>query len=135
MLATVAATVVTHNLAIGVGIGVVVAMVAFARKVAHLVEVTSVTDPDGSTEVYAVTGQLFFASSNDLVHFFDYEADPDKVVIDLSDAHVWDASTVSALDAIEAKYAARGKTVEIVGLNRRSAALHGELSGNLTSAH
>jgi sulfate permease, SulP family len=135
MVATVAATVATHNLAIGVGIGVIVAMVAFARKVAHLVEVTSVTDPEGTTEVYAVTGQLFFASSNDLVHFFDYDGDPDKVVIDLSDAHVWDASTVSALDAIEGKYAARGKTVEIVGLNRPSAELHGELSGNLTSAH
>jgi len=135
MITTVAATVATHNLAIGVGAGVIVAMVAFARKVAHVVEVTSVTDPDGSTEVYAVTGQLFFASSNDLVHFFDYDGDPDKVVIDLSDAHVWDASTVSALDAIEAKYTARGKTVEFVGLDHRSAKLHGELSGNLTSAH
>jgi SulP family sulfate permease len=135
MVTTVAATVATHNLAIGVGAGVIVAMVAFARKVAHLVEVTSVTDPDGSTEIYAVTGQLFFASSNDLVHCFDYDGDPDKVVIDLSDAHVWDASTVSALDAIEEKYTARGKTVEIVGLNRTSAKLHGKLSGNLTSAH
>ncbi len=135
MVSTVAATVATHNLAIGVGIGVVVAMIAFARKVAHLVKVTSVTDPDGSTEVYAVTGQLFFASSNDLVHFFDYDGDPGKIVVDLSDAHVWDASTVAALDAITEKYAKRGKEVEIVGLNRPSAALHGELSGNLTSAH
>ncbi|MCD0446983.1 SulP family inorganic anion transporter [Glycomyces sp. A-F 0318] len=135
MVATVAATVATHNLAIGVGAGVIVAMVAFARKVAHVVEVTGVTDPDGSTAVYAVTGQLFFASSNDLVHCFDYENDPAEVVIDLSDAHVWDASTVSSLDAIEAKYAARGKTVEFVGLNRSSAKLHGELSGSLTSAH
>ncbi|WP_347177397.1 SulP family inorganic anion transporter [Glycomyces sp. L485] len=135
MVVTVVTTVVTHNLAVGVGAGVIVAMVAFARRVAHLVEVTSVTDPDGSTEIYAVTGQLFFAASNDLVHFFDYDGDPDKVIIDLSDAHVWDASAVSALDAIEEKYAARGKTVEIIGLNRPSADLHGELSGTLTSAH
>ncbi|MCC3765140.1 SulP family inorganic anion transporter [Glycomyces sp. TRM65418] len=135
MVVTVAVTVATHNLAIGVLAGVIVAMVAFARKVAHLVEVTSVTDPDGSTEIYAVTGQLFFASSNDLVHFFDYDGDPDKVVIDLSDAHVWDASTVSALDAVEAKYAARGKKVEIVGLNRPSARLHGELTGTLSGGH
>ncbi|MEV3937334.1 SulP family inorganic anion transporter [Glycomyces sp. NPDC049804] len=135
MVATVAATVATHNLAIGVGAGVIVAMVAFARKVAHVVEVTSVLDPDGTHAVYAVTGQLFFASSNDLVHFFDYNGDPDKVVIDLSDAHVWDASTVAALDAITEKYAKRGKGVEIVGLNRASAELHGELSGNVSSAH
>jgi SulP family sulfate permease len=135
MVVTVATTVATHNLAIGVGAGVIVAMVAFARKVAHLVEVTSVTDPDGSTEIYAVTGQLFFASSNDLVHFFDYEGDPDKVIIDLSDAHIWDASTVSALDAIEEKYTARGKTVEFIGLNHPSAELHGELTGTLTGGH
>ena len=81
--------------------------------------------------VYAVTGELFFASSNDLVHQFDYAADPDQVVIDLTDAHVWDASSVAALDAITTKYEARGKTVEIVGLNRPSAHLHRTLSGEL----
>ncbi|HEX2144980.1 MAG TPA: SulP family inorganic anion transporter [Glycomyces sp.] len=135
MVVTVAATIATHNLAIGVLAGVIVAMVAFARKVAHLVEVTSVTDPDGTVEVYAVTGQLFFASSNDLVHFFDYDGDPDEVVIDLTDAHVWDASAVSALDAVTGKYASRGKTVEIIGLNRPSAELHDELSGNFTGGH
>lgn len=134
MLVTVAATVATSNLAIGVGAGVIVAMVGFARKVARFVEVTSVTDPDGSTEVYAVTGQLFFASTNDLVHAFDYDGDPDDVVIDLSGAHVWDASAVSALDAVEAKYTARGKHVEITGLNRPSARLHGELTGTLSDA-
>ncbi|MEU5155413.1 SulP family inorganic anion transporter [Glycomyces sp. NPDC021274] len=135
MITTVAATVATHNLAIGVGAGVIVAMVAFARRVAHVVEVTSVTDPEGGSVIYAVTGQLFFASSNDLVHCFDYDGDPGKVVIDLSDARVWDASTVSALDAIEAKYHARGKTVEIVGLDHRSAELHGELTGTLSGGH
>ncbi|MFC3492567.1 SulP family inorganic anion transporter [Glycomyces rhizosphaerae] len=135
MVATVAATVATHNLAIGVGIGVIVAMVAFARKVAHVVEVTSVTDPEGGSVIYAVTGQLFFASGNDLVHFFDYDGDPETVVIDLSDAHVWDASAVSSLDAIAEKYAKRGKEVEIVGLNRPSADLHGELSGILNAGH
>jgi sulfate permease, SulP family len=47
MVVTVATTIVTHDLAIGVGAGVVVAMVAFARSGAHLVDVTSVTDPEG----------------------------------------------------------------------------------------
>lgn len=62
--------------------------------------------------IYRVTGELFFASSNDLVGQFDYAGDPDKVVIDLSAAHIWDASSVAALDAIETKYAKRGKTVD-----------------------
>lgn len=81
--------------------------------------------------VYRVTGELFFASSNDLVGRFDYAGDPENVVIDLSAAHIWDASSVAALDAIETKYAQRGKTVEITGLNGRSAHLHGRLSGEL----
>jgi SulP family sulfate permease len=135
MVVTVAVVVATHNLAIGVVTGSVTAMVVFARRVAHLAEVTSVTDPDGTTAVYRVTGELFFASSNDLVHRFDYAGDPDRIVVDLSAAHVWDASSVAALDAIGAKYAQRGKSVEITGLNEPSAHLHGRLSGELTSSH
>ena len=113
----------------------ITAMVIFARRVAHLVEVTAVTDPDGTQVVYAVTGELFFASSNDLVYQFDYADDPDNVVIDLTDAHIWDASTVAALDAVTTKYASRGKTVEIVGLNADSARRHGRLSGELAGSH
>ncbi|CAL9429109.1 C4-dicarboxylic acid transporter DauA [Streptomyces sp. enrichment culture] len=135
MAITVVAVVATHNLAIGVVVGSVTAMVVFARRVAHLAEVTAVTDPDGTTVVYRVTGELFFASSNDLVGQFDYANDPDKVVIDLSAAHVWDASSVAALDAIETKYAQRGKTVEITGLNDPSASLHGKLTGELAGSH
>ncbi|MCL6290421.1 SulP family inorganic anion transporter [Streptomyces sp. 43Y-GA-1] len=135
MLITVACVVTTHNLAVGVVVGSVTAMVVFAKRVAHLAEVTAVTDPDRTTVVYRVTGELFFASSNDLVGQFDYANDPDRVVIDLSSAHIWDASSVAALDAIEAKYAQRGKTVEITGLNDPSARLHDRLSGELAAGH
>ncbi len=135
MVITVAAVVTTHNLAVGVVLGSVTAMVIFAKRVAHLAEVTAVVDPDGGTVVYRVTGELFFASSNDLVGRFDYATDPDNVVIDLSSTHIWDASSVAALDAIETKYARRGKTVEIIGLNTPSAHLHGKLSGELTAGH
>jgi SulP family sulfate permease len=135
MLSTVAVTLATHNLAIGVGTGVLVACVLFARRVAHLVEVTSVSDPDGGTQVYSVRGALFFASSNDLYTQFDYAGDPENVVIDLSDAHVWDASTVAALDAITHKYATRGKQVEVVGLNGHSAHRYERHTGQLTGAH
>ncbi|MCI0383765.1 SulP family inorganic anion transporter [Streptomyces sp. CNQ085] len=135
MAVTVAVVVATHNLAIGVVVGVITAMVIFARRVAHLAEVSAVVDPDGRQAVYAVTGELFFASSNDLVYQFDYAGDPDDVVIDLSDAHIWDASSVAALDAIETKYAARGKKVTIVGLNKASAAIHDRLAGQLADSH
>ncbi|GAA3464990.1 SulP family sulfate permease [Saccharothrix longispora] len=135
MVTTVVCVVTTDNLAIGVVVGSVTAMVIFAKRVAHVAEVTAVTDPDGTTVVYQVTGELFFASSNDIVGRFDYAGDPPHVVIDLGAAHVWDASSVAALDAIETKYAQRGKTVEITGLNAHSARLHGKLTGELSASH
>ena len=131
MLSTVVVTVATHNLAYGVIVGVLVAALLFARRVAHLVTVTSTDSADGSTRTYAVDGALFFASSNDLVHQFDYDGDPEHVVIDLSRSHIWDASTVAALDAVTTKYARRGKHVEITGLNAASAERHERLAGHL----
>ncbi|NHC14264.1 SulP family inorganic anion transporter [Motilibacter deserti] len=135
MLSTVAVVVATENLAIGVVVGVVVACVLFARRVAHLATVTAALDEDGSTRTYTVEGELFFASSNDLVYQFDYAGDPEHVVIDMSRAHVWDASSVATLDAITHKYAQRGKAVTLVGLDEHSAARHGSLSGRLAGAH
>ncbi|MEU4465929.1 SulP family inorganic anion transporter [Streptomyces sp. NPDC024017] len=132
MVVTVVCVVATHNLAIGVVVGSLTATVVFAKRVAHLAEVTAVPDPGGASVVYRVTGELFFASSNDLVGRFRYATDPAKVVVDLSAAHIWDASSVAALDAVEAKYAQRGKSVEIIGLNESSARLHRALSGELT---
>ncbi|MDV7269150.1 STAS domain-containing protein, partial [Rhodococcus oxybenzonivorans] len=135
MLATVAVTVATHNLAYGVIVGVVTAMVLFARRVAHLTEVVDVAHPDENTRIYKVRGELFFASSNDLIYQFDYVGDPENVIIDLSDSHIWDASTVATLDAITTKYAAKGKNVEIVGLNAASAERHVRLSGQMGAEH
>ncbi len=135
MAVTVAATVATHNLAIGVGLGVLTAMVVFARRVAHLVDVQRVVDPDGTTCIYSVTGELFFASDQEFIDAFDYAADPPDVIIDMSRAHIWDASAVAALDAIGTHYARHGVTVEITGLNRRSEDLHSTLSGQLAATH
>ncbi|MCM3514337.1 SulP family inorganic anion transporter [Nocardioides sp. P86] len=136
MVATVAVTVATHNLAIGVVVGVLVATTLFARRVAHLTEVdreVTVGSDGEETAVYRVTGALFFASSNDLYRQFDYVGDPARVVIDLSESHVWDASTVASLDAITTKYAAKGKRADIVGLNEASAERHERLTGRLGS--
>jgi SulP family sulfate permease len=134
MVVTVVVTVLTRNLAIGVAVGVLVAMTLFARRVAHLTETqrTIVDDLDGTSRaVYTVTGQLFFASSNELYTQFDYAADPPHIVIDLARSHIWDASTVASLDAITNKYRRRGKSVEIVGLDATSAERHDRLSGGL----
>lgn len=135
MLSTLAVVVWTHNLAIGVIVGVVIAMVAFARRVAHFASVTRTVGGDDEIEaaLYTVEGELFFASSNDLTTLFEYSEDPENVVIDLSGSHIWDASTVAALDTIQTKYESMGKTVYIKGMNDYSQLLHQKLAGNMGS--
>ena len=135
MLATVAVTVLTHNLAFGVMTGVVLSALDFVRHVAHFTEVVDVEHPDADTRVYAVVGELFFASSNDLVYQFDYSGDPTNVIIDMSGSHIWDVSTVATLDAITTKYAAKGKTATIIGMNDASARRHEHLAGHLGGGH
>ena len=137
MLVTVVATLATSNLAIGVVLGVVTAMIMFARRVAHLAWVEKVaeldTDGDGhiDTRTYRIHGQLFWASSNDLVYAFDYTDDADRIIIDLSHAEIWDASTVATLDSITHKFRDRGKTVEITGLDGPSKTRLDRLTGQL----
>ncbi|QRZ61360.1 SulP family inorganic anion transporter [Rothia sp. ZJ932] len=131
MVITVVLTLLTHNLALGVGAGILTAMAFFARRVAHFVSLDRVLAPNQESVTYHVNGELFFASSNDLYTLFEYSADPDRVIIDMGGSHVWDASTVSTLDAVTAKYAKLGKQVDVKGLNARSEELHGRLTGKV----
>ncbi len=136
MLVTVAVTVLTHNLAYGVGAGVALSAVFFVRHVSHVVNVTSVVDPDNVERLYDVSGELFFASTNDLVHSFDYDAvQVSRVEIDLSNARIWDTSAVVALDAVVEKFAQRGISAELVGLNDHSERLHRSTSGRSNGGH
>jgi len=131
MAVTIAIVVLTHNLGYGVAAGVLLSAVFFVRHVSHVVRVTSVVDPDNVERLYAVSGELFFASTNDLVHSFDYDSVRVKrVEIDLSEARIWDTSAVVALDAVVAKFADRGIAAELVGLNRHAERLHSRATGN-----
>ncbi|MHA7278098.1 SulP family inorganic anion transporter [Arthrobacter sp. Hz1] len=137
MVSTVIVVVATHNLAIGVGVGVLVAMVLFARRVAHFVTVErTLLEVNGEQfATYKVDGELFFASSNDLYTQFDYALDPHRILIDMSGSHLWDASTIASLDAITEKYRHHGKTVEIIGLNDASVLMRERLGGKLGAGH
>ena len=137
MLVTVILTVWTHNLAIGVIVGVLAAMIAFARRVAHLVTVERTVDEHFGELIakYEVKGELFFASSNDLYTQFEYAEDPDHVVIDMYGSHLWDASTIAALDSVTDKYEKYGKRVEIVGLNPASLKMRDRMGGKLGGGH
>jgi sulfate permease, SulP family len=135
MVVTVVIVVVTGNLAIGVIVGVVLSALFFARRVAHLVDVTSTLDaaagPAGATRTYVVTGALFFASSSELASDFDFDDPTPHVVIDLSESHIWDTTAIAALDAVVAKFAERGVHATVTGMNEHSALMHAELSGRL----
>ncbi|WP_435108547.1 SulP family inorganic anion transporter [Nocardiopsis synnemataformans] len=136
MVVTVVVVVATHNLALGVIVGVLVSMVSFARKAAGQADVTSVLDPEGGTRVYSVNGELFFASTGQLVNRFDYaEKGLKRAVIDMSNAHVWDSSAVAVLDQVTEHFRRHDVEVEINGLNQPSAHLHKELSGTLVGGH
>lgn len=120
MIATVVGVVYTHNLAIGVLIGVLLSAVFFAWKISQIFRVTSTASADGANRTYTVEGQIFFASADDFSKAFDFKEALDKVTIDVSRAHIWDISSVAALDMIVLKFRREGADVEIIGMNEAS---------------
>lgn len=123
MIATVVVVVATHNLAFGVFVGVLLAAMFFANKIAHFKYVFSEIDETGSLRRYRVVGQVFFASADKFIDFFDFKEVLDKVTIDLSQAHFWDITSVSALDKVVLKFRREGTEVELIGLNDASATI------------
>ncbi|SDU46115.1 SulP family inorganic anion transporter [Stappia sp. ES.058] len=120
MVATVAGVVVTHNLAIGVVIGVLLSGIFFAWKIAQIFRVTSTLSDDGRARAYLVEGQVFFASADAFTAAFDFKEVLERVTIDVSRAHIWDISAVAALDMVVLKFRREGADVEIVGINEAS---------------
>ncbi len=130
MLATVAVTVATSDLAAGVIVGVLLSGVFFAFKVMRLMAVTSAYDSAADTRTYIVTGQIFFASADMFAESFDVRDTAKAVRIDLSQAHFWDVTSVAALEGVVSKLRRHGTRVELIGLNQASAILvdrHGKL--------
>ncbi len=123
MLATVAVTVATHDLAQGVFVGVLLSGLFFAHKVGRVLRVDSSLSPDGRARTYVVVGQVFFASAEALVNAFDFKEAIDRVAIDVSRAHFWDITAVSALDKVVLKFKREGAKVEVIGLDEASATM------------
>jgi len=124
MLATVVVTIATHNLAAGVGIGVLLSGVLFAVKVSRMLEVRAEDDTATGLRTWRVTGQVFFASADAFIEAFDIlDAERRPVRIDLARAHFWDITAVAALDKVVERLRHHGCAVEVVGLNEASAVL------------
>lgn len=120
MITTVAVVLATHNLALGVLAGVLLSTLFFANKIARLM-VIKLEQTDASAPLhYQVIGQVFFASAEKFIGSFDFAYAAEKVVIDLTRAHFWDISAVSALDSVVIKYQRLGAEVEVIGMNQAS---------------
>ncbi|MCT8158759.1 SulP family inorganic anion transporter [Pseudoruegeria sp. SHC-113] len=128
MVATVVVTVFSHNLAIGVLTGVLLSGIFFAWKIAAVFRIKSVLAPDGRKRTYTVEGQLFFATAPDIADAFDFNEALDEVVIDVSRAHIWDISAISAIDMVVLKFRREGADVSIIGMNEASETLMGRLA-------
>jgi len=127
MIATVIVVVATHNLAIGVGVGVLFSGLFFAWKISKVFAVHSELDDTQSSRRYTIEGQLFYASVEDFMEAFDFKEALDKVTIDVSGAHIWDLSSVAALDMAVLKFRREGAEVDIIGLNQASETIVGKL--------
>jgi SulP family sulfate permease len=129
MLATVAVTLATHNLAAGVAVGVVMSGVFFAFKVAQLLDVRMHDERHSGLRIWHVTGQVFFASADAFVDAFDVLGAAGRSVrIDVSRAHFWDVTAVAALDKVVQRLRHHGCSVEVIGLNQASAVLIDKLA-------
>jgi len=122
MIATVVVVVLTHNLAIGVLVGVLLATLFFANKIGRFMVVKS-QQTENDVRVYQVIGQVFFASSDQFVSAFDFKEAVSKVVIDLSHAHFWDITAVSSLDKVVIKFKRLGADVEVIGMTEATATI------------
>jgi SulP family sulfate permease len=122
--ATVVVVVFTHNLAYGVLVGVLLAGLFFANKVSRILLVEShIKEGTEQHRIYVVRGQVFFASAEKFVSYFDFKEVIDNVTIDLTHAHFWDLTGVAALDKVVIKLRREGISVNTVGLNEASATI------------
>jgi sulfate permease, SulP family len=123
MIATVVMVVLTHNLALGVFIGVLMSALFFAKKVSHLLLCESEISADQKLRTYKIYGQIFFASTEQFIAAFNFKESVEKVVINLTEAHLWDLSGVDAIDKVVLKFRKEGAQVELIGLNEASTTL------------
>ena len=118
MVATTAVVVFTHNLALGVLTGVLLASLFFANKISHLMYWETSFEEAGSTRIYKFFGQIFFNSADRFADAFDYKEEAKRIIIDVTHAHFWDITAVYALDKAVIKLRNIGKEVEIIGQNK-----------------
>ncbi len=111
-----AITILLHNLALAVLIGVVISALVFAWESAKRIRARKFTDARGIKH-YEMYGPLFFGSVSPFMEKFDVAGDPAEVVIDFRESRVADMSAIEALHRLTARYEAAGKKVHLKHLS------------------
>lgn len=110
-------TVLLHNLALAVLIGVVISALVFAWESAKRIRARKYVDEDG-VKHYEIFGPLFFGSAMAFTEKFDVKNDPDEVIIDFKESKVVDMSAIEALNKITEKYHKEGKKLHLRHLSQ-----------------
>ena len=116
-------TVIFDNLALAVILGVVISALSFAWENSKRITAIVSYDKEHDVKYYEIQGPLFFGSTSSFKELFDYDGDPDSVVINFSQSRVMDHSAIDIINEVTAKYAKRGKKVLLSYLSRDSADL------------
>ncbi|MCK9150691.1 SulP family inorganic anion transporter [Methanobacterium alcaliphilum] len=116
MIIVAAVTVIFHNLALAVIIGVIISALAFAWESALRIHAHTSVD-ENNVKHYEMVGPLFFGSITSFKEIFDYKNDPNEVIIDFSKSTVRDHSAIEALNHITGKYAKCGKKIHLKHLS------------------
>lgn len=123
-LATVAVTLLTHNLAYGVLTGVALSALFFSHQVADIVHVDSLRREGESLRTYSISGDIFFVSVEGMLGRIDFrEEGLEQVTLDLTHAHIWDQTAVDAIDKVMFRFRKRGLATQLIGLDEASAGL------------
>lgn len=109
-------TVVLHNLALAVIIGVIIAALVFAWDNAKRIRARKSVDEKGKKQ-YHIYGPLFFASVTSFNEKFDVVNDPEEVIIDFAESRVVDMSAIEALHKITERYSKLGKKIHLKHLS------------------
>ena len=117
MIATTLTVVLTHDLSKGVMLGVILSAIFFIRRLGKMIEVTEAEDSTDAVRRYTVRGHVFFVSADLFAAAFEYHGQPERVVIDMREAHLWDITAVAAVDKVVFRYRRRGVKVEVHGMN------------------
>ncbi|GHD99401.1 sulfate permease [Defluviimonas sp. 20V17] len=105
------------DLATAVVAGVIVSALAYAWQNAKRIHARTRTTPEGA-KVYQIEGPLFFGSAEGFAELFTPDTDPSLVIVDFAGSRVADQSALAAIEALAAKYDARGKTLVLRHLSR-----------------